>query len=121
MLAIVSNLALYAGIYDASAQGLAELSQNITTQSDDGYTAGSIAPGAATGGVISKLYVTAPPNYAFEIEKDPGSFVNCGEGSENHSADHNGRQTTVLVCGVTITETLVIPAAARSARLVVHF
>lgn len=84
-------------------------------------TAGSIAPGPTSGGIISELYVAAPPNYHFQLEKTPGSFVNCGEGFNGQTADKNGRQTTTLSCGVTITETLVIPAAAQSARLVVHY
>lgn len=84
-------------------------------------TAGSIMAGTSHGGVISQLYVTAPPGWSYQVERVPGSFVDCGQGIDARTTDHNGRDSAPLVCGVTITETLVIPAASTSARLVVHY
>lgn len=84
-------------------------------------SAGSITPGVSHGGVISQLYVTAPPGWAFQLERTPGSFVDCGEGRRMLVTDKDGRAAANLSCGVTITETLVIPAASESARLIVHY
>lgn len=84
-------------------------------------SAGSIAIGAADGGVTDRAYVTAPPNYHYIVERAPGSFVDCGAGMDARVTDASGRSVTPLSCGVTLTETIVIPAAASSARLIVHY
>lgn len=83
--------------------------------------AGGVAVGEGSGGVTDRAFVAAPPNYAYVIEREPGSFLDCGEGQDARAVDHDGRDTAILRCGVTLTETIIIPAAAVSARLVVHF
>jgi hypothetical protein len=40
---------------------------------------------------------------------------------DGRSTDRDGRDVAGLRCGVTLTETVVIPAASKSARLVVHY
>ncbi len=107
----------------------AVLSQNTTVTPSLGLTeipervdsAGSISAGDSHGGVINELHVMAPPGWVYQVERQPGSFVDCGKGRENRISDKNGRDSANLACGVTITETLVIPAASESARLIVHF
>ncbi len=84
-------------------------------------TAGGVAVGDGSGGVTDRAYVSAPPNYVYVVEKERGSFLDCGEGQETRATDADGRDLAGLDCGVTLTETIVIPAAAASARLVVHY
>ena len=84
-------------------------------------TAGGVALGDSQGGVTDRAYVSAPPNYLYIVEKEPGSFLDCGEGRETRATDAEGRDLAGLTCGVTLTETMVIPAAAESARLIVHY
>lgn len=84
-------------------------------------TAGGLAIGEAAGGVTDRAYVTAPPNYLFVVERERGSFLDCGAGQDVHATDEDGRDMAVLRCGVTLTETIVIPAAAASARIIVHY
>lgn len=84
-------------------------------------SAGGIAIGESQGGVTDRAYVSAPPAYAFTIERQAGSFLDCGEGDETRRTDAAGRDMASLSCGVTLTETIVIPAAADSARIVVHY
>lgn len=83
-------------------------------------SAGSVALGEATGGVTDRAYVSAPPNWLFSIEREPGSFLDCGEGMDSRATDGDGRRMEPLTCGVTLTETIAIPAASASARLVIH-
>lgn len=84
-------------------------------------SAASLAIGEARDGVTDRAMVMAPPHYLYEVERVRGSFVNCGDGLDRRAADANGRDVALLSCGVTLTETMVIPAAAQSARIVVHF
>lgn len=84
-------------------------------------TAGGVAIGDSQGGITDRAYVSAPPAYAFTIERQSGSFLDCGEGDEARITDASGRDMASLSCGVTLTETIVIPAAADSARIVVHY
>lgn len=84
-------------------------------------SAGGVALGDSQGGVTDRAYVTAPPNYAYVVERESGSFLDCGEGMDGRSTDADGRDMAGLRCGVTLTETVVIPAASKSARLVVHY
>jgi hypothetical protein len=84
-------------------------------------SAGAVALGESHGGVTDRAYVMAPPNWAYVIEREPGSFLDCGEGMDQRMADTDGRDLASLRCGVTLTETLAIPAAAQSARIIVHF
>ncbi|MGE0410063.1 MAG: hypothetical protein AB7P23_12485 [Amphiplicatus sp.] len=88
---------------------------------EKGASAGGVAIGESRGGVTDRAYISAPPNFAFVVEREPGSFLDCGEGMDQRIADKDGRDLAVLSCGVTLTETIVIPAAAESARLIVHF
>ncbi len=83
--------------------------------------AGGVALGDSRGGVTDRAYVMAPPNYAYVVEKEPGSFLDCGEGVTQRATDADGRDLAGLRCGVTLTETIVIPAAAVSARIIIHY
>lgn len=84
-------------------------------------SAGSVALGDSQGGVTDRAYIAAPPHFAYVIEREAGSFLDCGDGMDVRSADADGRDLAALSCGVTLTETLAIPAAAESARIVVHY
>ncbi len=86
-----------------------------------GGTAGGVAVGDGAAGVTDRAWVTAPPNYLYVVEKERGSFLDCGEGRERRAVDADGRDMAPLRCGVTLTETMVIPAAAASARIIIHF
>lgn len=86
-----------------------------------GGSAGGVVIGEGNGGITDRAYVTAPPNYLYVVEKERGSFLDCGEGQEIRSTDEDGRDLAVLRCGVTLTETIVIPAAASSARIIIHY
>ena len=90
-------------------------------QAISGGTAGGVSVGEGAGGVTDRAYVTAPPNYLYVAEKERGSFLDCGEGQETRATDVDGRDMAMLNCGVTLTETIVIPAAAASARITVHY
>ncbi len=84
-------------------------------------TAGGLAIGEAHGGIADEAYVIAPPDFLYVVEKEPGSFLDCGEGQETRQTDNSGRDVAALSCGVTLTETIVIPAASASARIIVHY
>jgi len=90
------------------------------TPSQSSQTASGLAPGENIGGVVDRVYVMAPPNWSYVLETQAGSFVDCGDDTQNAKTDADGRDAVGLNCGVTLSETLVIPAAARSARVVVH-
>ena len=82
---------------------------------------GAVAPGDSKAGITDRAFVVAPPNWSYAVERQRGSFLDCGEGMNISQSDKNGRGLTPLKCGVTLTETVVIPAAAESARIIVHF
>lgn len=84
-------------------------------------TAGGVAVGEGSGGVTDRAFILAPPNYVYVVEKSPGSFLDCGDGQEIRTTDNDGRDMAIMRCGVTLTETIVIPAAAESARIIVHY
>lgn len=84
-------------------------------------TAGGLSIGEGAGGITDRAYVTAPPHYLYVVEKERGSFLDCGEGRDRRAVDEDGRDLATLRCGVTLTETIVIPAAATSARIIVHY
>jgi hypothetical protein len=84
-------------------------------------SAGGVAVGEGAGGVTDRAYVTAPPNYLYVVETERGSFLDCGAGQDTRATDEDGRDMATLRCGVTLTETIVIPAAAASARIIVHY
>lgn len=87
----------------------------------DQRSAGGIALGESHGGITDQAYIVAPPNWLYVVEKERGSFLDCGEGQEIRATDKSGRDLTELTCGVTLTETIVIPAASASARIIIHF
>ena len=84
-------------------------------------SAGGVAIGEGSGGVTDRVYVTAPPNYAYGIETARGDFLDCGEERRERMTDRDGRDMAGVRCGVTLTETIFIPAAANSARVTVHY
>jgi hypothetical protein len=84
-------------------------------------SAGGLAIGETHGGIADEAFVMAPPHYLYVVEKEPGSFLDCGEGQETRATDEAGRDAAALSCGVTLTETIVIPAASASARIIVHY
>ncbi len=84
-------------------------------------SAGGLALGESHGGITDQAYVIAPPNWLYVVEKERGSFLDCGEGQEIRTTDDSGRDAAQLTCGVTLTETIVIPAASTSARIIIHF
>lgn len=84
-------------------------------------SAGGLALGESHGGITDQAYVIAPPHWLYVVEKERGSFLDCGEGQETRKTDSAGRDVAALTCGVTLTETIVIPAAAASARIIVHY
>ncbi|MEM8936275.1 MAG: hypothetical protein AAGC77_07705 [Pseudomonadota bacterium] len=86
-----------------------------------GGTAGGVAVGDGAGGVTDRAYVAAPPNYLYVVERERGSFLDCGEGQDTRATDAYGQDVAELRCGVTLTETIVIPAAAQSARIIIHY
>jgi len=93
----------------------------VAAQTIGPATAGGVAIGEGAGGVTDRAYVTAPPDYLYVVEKEPGNFLDCGEGRQVRATDADGRDLAVLRCGVTLTETVVIPAAAASARIIIHY
>lgn len=86
-----------------------------------GGTSAGLALGDSHGGVTDRAFISAPPNWSYVVEREPGSFLDCGEGMDARQTDSDGRDLATLSCGVTLTETMVIPAAAESARIIVHF
>ncbi|MHA7872086.1 MAG: hypothetical protein ACX939_07040, partial [Hyphococcus sp.] len=84
-------------------------------------SAGGVAIGEGAGGVTDRAYVIAPPNYLYVVERERGSFLDCGAGQDARATDADGRDMAALRCGVTLTETIVIPAAAASARIIIHY
>ena len=100
---------------------IAALALTAGTAAAGDATAGSLALGESRGGVTDRAYIAAPPNWSFVVEREPGSFLDCGEGMSARATDEDGRDLATLSCGVTLTETIAIPAAAESARIIVHF
>ena len=84
-------------------------------------SAGGVAIAEGSGGVTDRAFVSAPPNYLYVVETERGSFLDCGARQETRATDKDGRDMAILRCGVTLTETIVIPAAASSARIIVHY
>ncbi|MFN0022335.1 MAG: hypothetical protein ACKVS5_00385 [Parvularculaceae bacterium] len=84
-------------------------------------SAGGVSIGESHGGIADEAYVIAPPDYLYVVEREPGSFLDCGAGQEARTTDSAGRDAAPLSCGVTLTETIVIPAASASARIIVHY
>lgn len=90
-------------------------------QAAEKNSAGGIALGESHGGITDQAYVIAPPHWLYVVEKERGSFLDCGEGQETRTTDEAGRDVAGLTCGVTLTETIVIPAASTSARIIIHY
>jgi len=93
----------------------------LAADSSSARTAGGLALGESHGGIADQAYVVAPPNFLYVVEKERGSFLDCGEGQELRSTDEAGRDVAELTCGVTLTETIVIPAASTAARIIIHY
>lgn len=102
----------------AGLAGLAALSGAATAKAP---SAGGVSLGESHGGITDQAYVIAPPHWLYVVEKERGSFLDCGEGQETRSTDGSGRDVAALTCGVTLTETIVIPAASSSARIIIHY
>lgn len=101
-----------------------DFSQNVRLSGgaqNIGRTAGGVSVGEGNGGITDRAYITAPPNYLYVVEKGRGSFLDCGDGQEVRVTDEDGRDMAHLRCGVTLTETIIIPAAASSARIIIHY
>jgi hypothetical protein len=90
-------------------------------QPSDAQSAGGVTVADGSGGITDRVFVAAPPNYLYVVEKERGSFLDCGEGQDRRATDEDGRDVAFLRCGVTLTETVVIPAAATSARITIHY
>ena len=93
----------------------------VLAQTDGSPSAGGVALGDSKAGLTDRAYVVAPPNYQYVVEVAPGSFLDCGEGMDTAATDAEGRHMALLTCGVTLTETIVIPTASSSAKLIVHY
>ncbi len=106
---------------NASLAALAAAGLSIAPALAGEQSAGGVALGEGHGGITDQAYVIAPPNWLYVVEKERGSFLDCGEGQETRSTDKSGRDVAELTCGVTLTETIVIPAASTSARIIVHY
>ena len=104
-----------------AALGTVFILTGAATASPHSGSAGGVAVGEGHGGITDRAYVSAPPNYIYVVETERGSFLDCGEGKEARATDADGRDVAALRCGVTLTETMVIPAAAESARITVHY
>ncbi|MEM1104727.1 MAG: hypothetical protein AAGH48_11555 [Pseudomonadota bacterium] len=83
--------------------------------------AGGIAYGAAYNGVTDRVYAMGPPNWSYVVRRRPGSFLDCGRGSETKAHDAYGQSTLSVSCGVTLTETLAIPQVGPKARIAIHY
>ena len=82
---------------------------------------GGIILGDNLGGLADRAYVSAPPDTEYRVSLERGSFLDCGAGQATFRTDNDGRSMVPLVCGVTLTETLVIPSASKPARLIIHY
>lgn len=82
---------------------------------------GAVVLGENIGGMTDRVFFIAGPNDAVTYELSPGSFLDCGAGQEVASADRDGRGQIALTCGVSLTETLVVPSAGEPARLTVYY
>jgi hypothetical protein len=106
----INLVALGAAVF--AAAGIADAAER---------SAGGLALGEGRSGITDRAYVTAPPNWLYVVEKEPGSFLDCGASMELRSTDTDGRDLAALTCGVTLTETIVIPAASASAKIIIHY
>lgn len=84
-------------------------------------SSGGVAMGESYGGITDRAFITAPPHWQYTVEREPGSFLDCGKGMDVRSTDEHGRDQAYLRCGVTLTETVIVPAAASSARIIIHY
>ncbi len=121
-----AGFGILALLFSLTAQAVAapqERSGGEFSQGDQytGRTAGGVSVGEGNGGITDRAFITAPPNYLYVVEKGRGSFLDCGAGQEVRATDEDGRDMAHLRCGVTLTETIIIPAAAASARIIIHY
>jgi len=97
-------LTLLSSLGNADAGQLSEIEGNAPSL-------GQLVIGEGAGGITDRAVV--------DIE--PGSFLNCGERVEARMTDGDGRDEALITCGVTLTETVVIPAASTSATITIHY
>ena len=88
---------------------------------DSGAGVSRVVIGERSAGITDRAYVMGPPDTLYVAEISPGSFLNCGERREARRTDADGRDLAEMTCGVTLTETVVIPAASTSASFTVHY
>ncbi|MGV6801202.1 MAG: hypothetical protein ACWA5L_04700 [bacterium] len=93
----------------------------IVTSSARGQSMGTLVLGENIGGMSEVAYFIAAPDSEINYTLEPGSFLDCGTGKEKNQTDEDGRGQIRLSCGVTLTETLIIPAASQPARLIIHY
>ena len=84
-------------------------------------TAGGVVIGDNLGGIIDRVWVTAPPNTPYILELTAGTFLDCGAGQLSRTVDRSGRDEALLRCGVSVTEIIVLPDIGRPAMLTVHY
>ncbi|MEE9328662.1 MAG: hypothetical protein V3V30_00880 [Parvularculaceae bacterium] len=84
-------------------------------------TAGGVVMGDNLGGIIDRVWVTAPPNTSYILELTSGTFLDCGAGQLSRTVDRSGRDEALLHCGVSVTEIIVLPDIGRPAMLTVHY
>lgn len=87
----------------------------------DKASVGQLVIGEGADGITDRAYVIAPPNWYYVVDIEPGSFLNCGDFTQARKTDDDGRDQASLNCGVTLTETVVIPAASTSATITIHY
>jgi len=107
-------LTLLSSLGNADAGQLSEIEGNASSL-------GQLVIGEGAGGITDRAYVIAPPNWYYVVDIEPGSFLNCGERVEARMTDGDGRDEALITCGVTLTETVVIPAASTSATITIHY
>jgi len=121
-LKIVAASFIFAGPAQAGqGQGEQALARPGLRSDGAAGSAGGVAVGEGAGGITDHAYVTAPPSYLYVVERARGDFLDCGEGRDVRATDEDGRDRAHLRCGVTLTETIIIPAAAASARIIIHY
>lgn len=118
----LNNRALFVAAWLAIGSLLCGFTQAPGAYADPATAAiGGVVEGENLGGMADSLHVVAPPNWQLVMEIAPGTFLDCGKGMQLLQADDDGRTKVPLSCGVTLTETLVIPSASKPAELIIHY
>lgn len=116
----VASVTFGSGVSVADDRNTADFGA-VLVENHVGGMAGGVTVGEGFGGITDRTFVTAPPHFLYVVEKERGSFLDCGSGQETRKTDTDGRDEALMRCGVTLTETVVIPAAAQSARIIIHY